>query len=71
MLSFRLKKQTSKNVAEDDDEVVKETKTKKNFTQCSLKVSFEGHSNPQRYKNLNRIISFKACHFLKLYTLSK
>ena len=70
MLSFRLKKQTSKNVA-DDDEVVKETKTEKNFTQCSLKVSFQGHSNPQRYKNLNRVISFKACDFKKLYTLSK
>ena len=63
MLSFRLKKQTSKNVADDDDEVVKETKAEKNFTQCSLKVSFQGHSNPQRYKNLNRVISFKACDF--------
>ena len=63
MLSFRLKNQTSKNVADDNDEVVKETKTEKNFTQCSLKLSFQGHSNPQRYKNLNRIISFKACDF--------
>ena len=63
MLSFTLKNQTSKNVADDNDEVVKETKTEKNFTQCSLKLSFQGHSNPQRYKNLNRIISFKACDF--------
>ena len=32
----------------------------KKFIQRSLKVSFEGHRNPQKHKNPNKIISFKV-----------
>ena len=44
----------------------------KKFIQCSLKVSFHGQ-NPQKYKNTNKIISFKAWDFFVNYisTLSK
>ena len=31
--------------------VVKKTKRKKRFIQYSLKVSFQGQKNPQKYKN--------------------
>ena len=52
--------------------VTKETKLYKKFIQCSLKVSFHGQ-NPQKYKNTNKIISFKAWDFFINYisTLSK
>ena len=45
----------------------KETKLDKRFIQCSQKVSFQGQSNPQKCKNPNKIISFKAENFCKLY----
>ena len=32
----------------------------KKFIQCSLKISFQGQTNPQKHKNLNKIISFKT-----------
>ena len=28
------------------------------FIQCTIKVSFQGQSNPQKYKNPNKITSF-------------
>ena len=34
-------------------------------------VSFQGQRNIQKYKNPNKIISFKTLDFCKLYTLSK
>ena len=30
-------------------------KKKKKFTQCSLKVSFQGQENPKKYKNPNKM----------------
>ena len=34
------------------------------------KVSFQVQRSPQKYKDPNKIISFKAKNFCKLYTLS-
>ena len=34
------------------------------FIQCSIKISFQGQSNPHKYKNPNKITSFKAWELL-------
>ena len=32
----------------------------KTLIQCSLKVSFQGHTNPEKYESPNKTNSFKA-----------
>ena len=39
-------------------------KNAEKFIQCSLKESFQGQGNPQKHKNPNKIIWFKAWNFL-------
>ena len=46
---------------------MKETKTRKKFIQCSLKVSFQVQRNPQKYKNPNKIMRFAIYTFSYSY----
>ena len=41
------------------------------FISCSVKISFQGQRNPQRYKNPKKLFHLSREIFCKLYTLSR